>query len=536
MTTTRSFSNSSTENIDFSHIIGALRRRWLPVVLAPLLIGGATYTLSKRQAPVYQASSSLMAAPSDSGGVLGEASITASPLPQGAAEQVLHSRDTVKRILQIVENSTLSEGNKKAIMQDMNSELANGNYERLRLKARLDSQQRGTYEVQSSAETPQAARILADAAATALLEWDVQRVKGSVSLARENFQQQLTELNLRVAAATPGSVEQQALQTARAQLVLSLSQASVLEKGARGNLTLLSVANAPSRPVSPKPLRNSVLSALVSLFGVVGLALLLEAVGRKINSSNDLSEMGLPVLGELPYLSGLKRAQTVSSVKSGKLYEPTGFIRVNMSAALPQTSAVVAVTSARPGEGKSSAVAATAVAYALAGKRVLIIDLDLHRPMQQELWQTQGRKSVALSTSSIPQAMTVAQAVASPEFAGAYEVSEGIDLLPAGEGGRAAASVLGDPNFPPLLRQWSKGYDVVIIDTPPIRAVADALSIARSTDGLAMVVESQHTPVPDVERAVRDINTTGVRFLGVILNKVKLGEQGYYSYGYASAD
>ncbi|WP_189091942.1 polysaccharide biosynthesis tyrosine autokinase [Deinococcus ruber] len=501
----------------------------MPLLLTPLVLGGATYLLFNRQAPVYQASTSLMSAPPDSGNsVLNGSSVIAAQLPQGAVDEVVHSSTAVNRTIQLINKSNLAQTVKLHIVRDLKNELADQKFKRLTVTSRLDQFQRGVYDIRASAESPQAAQLLATASTQALLEWDLRRAQEGVSRARQNIQDQLNNINARLAVATPGSTDQQSLVSARGQLILNLSQATVFEEGARGNLTLLADANTPRDPVAPKPRQNALLVALVTLFAGAGLTLLLDSLRRKVRSTGDVIGLDIPVLGELPRLPNSRRSQVVRAARNGKLYESTGFIRVNLGSNVPQSQAVVAVTSARPGEGKSSVVAATAISYALAGRRVLIIDLDLHRPTQQEFWQLGGRPWVSLPGATQAKQTSIALAFEHPEQASAIDVGEGIHILPAGESGRRAASLLTDAKFPVLLKQWATAYDIVLIDTPPVLAVSDALVVARHADGLLLVVASEETSVPEIQRVMRDVQTNNTKLIGVVLNKVRRNEAGYY--------
>ncbi len=534
MTLTPDTPRRSSDDIDLLQVLETLRRAWIPLAVTPVVLAGVTYLVSSRQAPTFEAGTSLMSSmPDTSNDTLKGASVTASQLPQGAVDEVIHSRASVARITDIISKSGLPADIKAKITADLSNELANDRYARVTVKARLDQQQRGVYDLKASAESPEAARVLANAAATALLAWDVERARSGVARARENLQRQLDNLNARLGALTPGSLEAQSLVAARGQLLLNLSQATVFEEGASGNLTLLAEANAPRRPVAPKPTRNAALVFLLSLFAGAGVALLFDALRRRIRNASDLLQLGVNTLGELPRLARAKRGAMVGLARTGDLYEPSGFIRVNLAASLPEQNAIIAVTSPRPAEGKSTVVATTAASYSSAGKRVLVIDLDLHRPSQQEYWSVAGRPWVALPGNTVPLRCDVTIAIEHPNQASALDVGGGIHVLPAGETGRKAASLLSRPDLPDLLRRWAQNYDIVIIDTPPVLALADAYVIGRQLDGMILVVESGETSVPEVQRVLTTFASTGAPLMGVVINKVNRSNQGYYyNYNY----
>ncbi|MDL2343009.1 polysaccharide biosynthesis tyrosine autokinase [Deinococcus sp. MIMF12] len=526
--------SASSDEIDLKQVFTVLRRRALPLLAAPLVVGGLTYLVFRQQAPTYESVTSILSTQPMAGSTpLSGASVSAPQLPQGAVEQVIHSRQLVEQMSDVVEDASLPAAQKTALLDDLEEALRGGRVEGLSVRARLDTQQRGVYELRATGPSPEAARQLATAASQALLTWDLNRAREGVSRARQNLQRQLASLGQRLQGLPPGSPERESIVAARGQLLLDLSQATVLEEGAVGSLSLLVEANTPQAPIAPRPARNAALAALLTLFAGIGLALLLDALRRRVRGVTDIINLGLPTLGEMPKVPRAQRNQTVEAATRGGLYEAAGFVRVNLMPLLPETGALVAVTSARPGEGKSTVTATIATSFALADKRVLVIDLDLHRPVQQEFWSFSGRPWVALPGATEPQQTTVAQALTRPNQASALDVGRGVHLLPAGEIGRQVTSLLSHPEFPALLRRWAQAYDVVVIDTPPVLSVADAFVIARHTDGLVLVVEGGATSVPEVQRVVQNASSTQTRLLGVVLNKVSRSEQSYYSYSYA---
>lgn len=534
MSTTTSERFTETNEVELANVTAALRRHWMPLALVPLLAGTAVYSLSSRQAPTFEATSSLMSSSPDTGNtVVSGASITASQLPQGAVDEVVHSRQAVERINELLASTALTESVKTSIRTDLENELASESFKRINVKARLDSNQRGVYELRANAETPEAARLLATTATQALLEWDLRRAQEGVSRARQTQQQQLENLNVRLRNTPPGTVEYQSLIAARGQLLLTLTQTAAFEEGARGNLTLLAEANAPKAPVSPKPTRSAAIAGLLALFITAGGVLLSDALRRRIQGIHDLIVLELPVLGEFPRLKRVRREGIVGATMSGPFYEPAGFIRVNLSMAATQVPAVFAIGSARPGEGKSSTVAAMATSLATSGKRVLVIDLDLHRPTLQQFWPITGRPWVALPGSREQRQTTVIQALEDPTSASAIDLGNGVHMLPGGETGRRASALLNAEGFSALLRQWATGYDMVLIDTPPLLALADGFVIARQVDGLLLVVSQNDTSVPEVQQVLRTAQSTGTQVLGAVLNKVKRSGSSYYSYRYA---
>ncbi|GGJ78187.1 polysaccharide biosynthesis tyrosine autokinase [Deinococcus aquiradiocola] len=518
------------DEIDLRQVFSTLKRAALPIVGATLLVGGATYALSRQQPKMYASVSSVLAAQDASQNTLiNNTLVTAPPLPQGAVDEAIHSRSVVDDISKRLQVSGLDAGLIAHIESDLTREIASQKFKRVSVKAKLDPQQRGVYEISSTAESPRAAQVLADAAVHALLAWDTARAQTGVKRARGSLEAQLRDLDARIAATLPGSVDRQSLLTTRGQVTQNLAQVAVFEQAASGPLSLVADANEPNAPISPKPTRDALLAALLTLFAASGVALLTDSLRRRVNGPEDLMEFGYPVLAQLPALR--QRALlngVIQAARSGNLYEAVGFLRLNLMNA-PHTGEQrrFVVSSSRPGEGKSSVTAILADAFAGSGLKVLLIDADMYRATQHQLWRADpnlqlGAPALLVSKPDVPGARPV-------------KVTEQIDLIPAGSH-RNASSVINNPGFSARLDRWSQGYDVVIIDTPPLGSVSDALALASMTDGLLFVVEAGQTREAEVGRAMQNLQVAGTPVLGFVLNKTTNDTRGYYAYSYTTRE
>lgn len=521
---------------DLRSVLTTLRKGWPYLLLLPLLAAGATYGLVRQQPPVYQSRTSLMASPMRyANPALQGTVITASQLPTGAVAEVIHSRAVIDHMIQDLQASTLPAELKQRISSDLVKEFSANRFARIKVSSRLDYQGAGVYDITANGETPAAAQLLAGSAVEGLQVWDRDRAQEGVAQARQSLQRQLDSLNSRLTSLPAGSVERESLNAARGQLLLNLSQASVFEEGAVGSLTVLASANAPSLPVSPKPLRNAVMAFTLMLLVTAAGLLVRAALRRKVTTAADLP-FNVPLLGSLPRFRRRRRSPLVSGRLRPGLYEAAGFIQLQLRSLLHQpTAPVVVFTSPRPSDGKSTAVALTAHALATAGQRVLVIDLDLRRPTQHELWQLEGRGwhplPGAVQTSEAQR--SVIEAVQQPDFASALQVADGVDLVPARASGQAAAAFLNSPETMQRIRTWAQHYDLVLVDTPPALALPDAQLIARDSDGVVLVVSSGESTPQEIERVQANFRTSRVKLLGIILNKVSKSSETdtYYAYG-----
>lgn len=529
----------SADQIDLRQVFGTLRRSAPLLLLAPALVAGGTYALAKRQPPVYESSASVIAVDNDAqNSLINNTLVTAPPLPQGAVEQVMRSRSLLGDVVGRLEKTELSPALVRTIGRDLANELAERDFTRFKVKARLDPQQRGVYELRAQAETPEAARLLADAGVRSLIAWDNSRAKQGVIRSRQSLQEQLRSLTVRIAATPPGDLERQSLIAARGQLLQNLSQVAVLETAASGTLVLVSEPVAPLTPVSPRPLRNAALAGLLALFLSVAGALLSDSLRRRVEGADDLLPLGLPLLGQLPLLRRRSLAGGfIQASRSGPLYESVGFLRINVLSLLPgEGQRRLVISSTCPGEGKSSVTAALAESLGASGLRVLVIDADLRRPTQLKVWSPERLATHPLpgTQPGLPPATTVPDMFLHPEAAYVTRVSQNVDLLPAGAPHRAGSvtGLLSQPAFRTHLDRWSQGYDCVLIDTPPMLSLPDTLAVAPATDGVLLVVEGGKTRLADVERTLQNARVAKVKVLGLVLNKVARTSGASYSYGY----
>lgn len=186
----------------------------------------------------------------------------------------------------------------------------------------------------------------------------------------------------------------------------------------------------------------------------------------------------------------------------------------------------ILITSTHPNEGKSSVSFDLARVFAESGKKTLFIDADIRKS------EFIRRYKVREETVGLSQILT-GQAAMQQSF---YEIWQcpNLDLVMAGPYSPNATELFEDEMCEKFFAYVAEqNYDYVIIDTPPIGTVIDAAILSRFADGAAMVVESEGTGRRMFKRAKEQMDRTGVRFLGVILNKVNMTKGGYYNSYYS---
>lgn len=290
--------------------------------------------------------------------------------------------------------------------------------------------------------------------------------------------------------------------------------------------------------MAPRPLRNALLTAILVLLLGAGVAALRTVLDRTVRSEDDLLNFGLPTLGTIPRLrkrdivfSGFVRA-----ARQAGLYEAVGFLRVNILTRLgPHPGQCVMITSTAPGEGKSSMTATLADGLATSGQRVLIIDADLRRGTQQEVWTRYEREHVWTQLMGTGGARTFQDALRNPENIQVMQAEQNVDVLPAGPGIHDSLGLLNRADLGELLRRWGQGYDVILVDSPPLLALADGLVVGKHVDGVLIVAEAGQTSLHSIRQVLRRAGGAQLPILGFVLNKVTLTSQEARTYGYGYA-
>ena len=310
---------------------------------------------------------------------------------------------------------------------------------------------------------------------------------------------------------------------------------------------ILDLATVPSEPVRP---RVALSLAAALLLGVVLGGLLAVAVDLRDVRVRDLHDLektvsgwDLPVLGQLPTLPldpqlgggnlrDQRRQRDLYTFRfpQSAMAERVRTIRAAIRFALGRHERpVVMVTSPACAEGKSSIALNLALSWCQTDKRVVLIDADLRRPRLHEVFpipvgqDSQGLTSVLEGSCSLDEAL-----IPAPEGA-----PEQLSVLPCGPLPDTPAELLDSPAFRRTLAQLRERFDVIVLDTPPLLPVVDALLLARLADGVVLVTRSRSSSRADIHRSLTLLRQRDTNLLGLVLNDVELRREkdGYYGYG-----
>lgn len=182
---------------------------------------------------------------------------------------------------------------------------------------------------------------------------------------------------------------------------------------------------------------------------------------------------------------------------------------------------LIMVTSSGPAEGKSTVLANLGVALAQTGKKILIIDCDLRRPVQHEVFSVSNQKGV---TNYITGYCSFEEAVLETQIPDLY-------VMPSGPIPPNPSELLGSKVMENLLHTVKEHFDLILIDAPPVMAVADPLIIGPKCDGVLMVVRSGQTKIQLLKDTREALEKAQLNVIGAVLNDVNRKKQGYGYYG-----
>lgn len=319
------------------------------------------------------------------------------------------------------------------------------------------------------------------------------------------------------------------------QRVVYLSAIESLALGAdlSGGVTaqVISPANVPANPFSPNPTRNAILGGIVGMAVGLALVLLRETLDDRVRTKADLeTASGLPTLAVIPNLAEWKRRDEERVVSlEGPASDTAEAYRTLRTAlqffSLDRSIRTVQVTSANAGEGKSTTVVNLAIVLARTGQRVVVIDGDLRNPRVHRFFEVKRRPG--LTDVLLGETRPRAAAVPPPK---ASDLS--VLVIPAGRPTTNPSEALGGRTARELIETLAGAADVVLVDSPPVLPVADALVLAGQVDAVLLVAQAGRAKSKQIERATELLNQVNAPLLGAILNDATRSDGFGYGYGY----
>jgi succinoglycan biosynthesis transport protein ExoP len=342
--------------------------------------------------------------------------------------------------------------------------------------------------------------------------------RANVDAAQRAVEAQLTEVQQTAAAQGAKAAAEQ-----EQQLRSRLNDLQLLSLLQTGNAEVVQRAERPTAPASPRPIRSGVLGGILG--GIVGLlvALLLARVDRRLRDVKDVEESSeLPLVGFISRSPRLAQAGTVDIAMPEfesfrMLYQQLKFLSVDLSINS------LLLTSAGPSEGKTLTSMGLACAAAETGARVVLVEGDLRRP-------TIAARTSLQPSPGLSDALVNATAGDHVQRWMTNELGGCLDVVTAGTPPPNPAQLVQSERLHSLFEELRAAYDVMIVDTPPLGLVADALALTREVDAIVVVARLGLSQRKPFRRLLASLDQSRTPTLGIVVNGLPTDRSGHYGY------
>lgn len=507
------------DGLELRDYLRVLRRRRWTVILAMLWLAGSVLTASLLKTPRYRASGELLIAP--------KASETLFKQVSGPAVYNDPKRAVATEI-RVLESLAVED----AVAARL------GYRPRLTASSSPDD---NVVTVRSISVDPQRAALAVNAYAEEYINYrresTVEDILGAQSEVQKKIDEKQREIDALDAAVgpvdpvvgTPRAAERISLLNQQNLFRNQLDQLQVEASLNRGGAQLLTPARPPTEPFEPKPLRSVASAVALGLMLGVGLAFLVDYLDDALRTTQDVERAtgGLPILGVIPAVRGWRNTKTARTVTrsdpASVVAEAYRGLRTSVQfLGLDSPLRTLQLTSPSTSEGKSTTVANLAVALANAGRRVVVVDCDLRRSRAHDFFDLPndvGVTSVLLGEVGLGAAL---------------QHVEGVDrlrILSAGQRPPNPSELLSGHRMVGLLEELKAEADIVVLDSPPVLPVSDAIGLSAHVDATLLVVRANATNRKSVVRALELLGHIDTPVIGTVLNGAK-GEESYADGGY----
>lgn len=288
-------------------------------------------------------------------------------------------------------------------------------------------------------------------------------------------------------------------------------------------------------PISPSKSKLATLGLLLGVGMAIGIPFALYRMDTSISSLDDFeSSLGILGIGLIPrtdskMLNEINRSPVVGGIVPNALLENFRLIRssILLNAGGKEGEKVIMVTSARPGEGKTTLACNLGWAFASIGEKTVVIDCDLRR----------GRVHEISNVSNETGMTNLLQGKSTREECMKSGGGENLWFLPRGHVVQGTTELLNTPVFESILAELKKDYDRIIMDSPPVLGLSETAFLQNHASGVLLVVRAQKTPRKDVSEAILTLSKLNAYFYGFVLNDVDFSKRANsYQYYYYSSN
>lgn len=319
-------------------------------------------------------------------------------------------------------------------------------------------------------------------------------------------------------------------------------ESRITEASKISNIRIVDPATPPEKPIKPKKKMNLLLGMFMGIGLGVGIAFVKEYMDHSVRSSEDLDKLGLTTISIVPKID-IKSSMEKTRQAAGKMdeeeytlksrmishYDPKSTVaeayrtlRTNIQFMNPDKPfSSLVVSSAGPGDGKSTTVVNMAITFANLEKKVLLIDADLRKPVLHKVFELPRAPGL---TQRLVQDLNDQDVIRETEVPNLYLVTCG-DLPPN------PSELLASQKLKDFIVRMKEKFDIVLIDSPPIIAVTDASILSKMTDAILLVVKAGSTDLRVLRRSIDLLKQVNTNLIGAVLNGVNISS-GYDSYYY----
>jgi non-specific protein-tyrosine kinase len=516
--------DSSSFSDDIRHYLGLLWHwAWL-LVLATVLAGAAAFFASQQLTPIYQATTTVLISEAPGTKTTDYTSLVANERLAQTYSQLMLKTPALQGVIDML-----------GLQTDPRSLVT-----AIQVQPVRDTQ---LIDVRVENPNPQLATDIANALVKVFADQISQTQAARYEVSKNSLNEQLNNIDsqlkantdaLAALADTPENKEERKdlealqanLRTTYVYLMQSFEQVRLAEAQSTASVTQVDPATVPTNPVRPRVLTNTILMALVGLALAIGAVFVVEAMDDTLRSPDDVSrQLDLPVLGLIASHEAIDGKPVTMTQPRSPVAEAFRSLRTNMQfASVDQPLHTVLVTSPTPEDGKSTIATNLAVILAQSGNKVAIIDADLRRPRVHKVVGLPNRQGI--SNLFVQSQVSLNGTLQQTDLAGLMVMTSG--SLPPNP-----AELLGSEKMFDILYQVKESADLIVLDSPPVLAVTDAVVLAPRVDGVLLVVKPGKTKMLACRQAVEQLRRVGANVLGVVLNDVEVRRSRYnYKYNY----
>lgn len=403
-------------------------------------------------------------------------------------------------------------------------------------------------EIRVEAGSPETARLIADEVANQLILLSPTALQNQAENESQSFiRQRVQDLQAKIEAGQTrlGTLEDSMSGTLSAEQVQEIqeeinnlesliaewennyTQLLIFIEGNKSPnyLAVIEPAQASNAPIRPNPRQSTMMAGIVGLLLAGGIVFLIEYLDDTLKTPDDISYgLELTLLGKISQIKG--KDSYGKLITSDNLFSPVSeayrIIRSNIQfTSVDQPLKSILITSPMTGEGKSLTTANLGIVMAQAGFKTIIVDTDLRRPTQHEIFQIPNQSGVTDWLFSAEDEVNLYL----------HKTSiENLSIMTSGVIPPNPSELLGSQRMETLLDTLTHIADLVIYDSPPTLAVADGIVLSNQVDGVVLVVQAKKTRLEAARQAIITLDQAGANLIGSILNRTRDRKNSYYYY------